>query len=104
MQGSRSSSKLLREPFRCRCPSQGCTTFTTRPPRPAEARRAISGLRPAFGRLEEIPAGKRKVVLAFVKNPTAYNTTLREVLRRPGLKHVLAAHSNTVVDGDDFAW
>ncbi len=44
------------------------------------------------------------MVLAFVKNPTAYNTTLFEVLRRPGLKHVLAAHSNTVVDGEDFAW
>src|SRR5262249_24870823 len=57
------------------------------PPEPAEARRAISGLRPAFGRLEEIQAGERKVVLAFVKNPTAYNTTLREVLRRPGRKH-----------------
>jgi lipid II isoglutaminyl synthase (glutamine-hydrolysing) len=43
-------------------------------------------------------------MLAFVKNPTSYNTTLREVLQRPGRKHVLAAHSNTVVDGEDFAW
>jgi len=75
-----------------------------RPLEPAEARRAMAGLRPAFGRLEEIPAGERQVVLAFVKNPTAYNATLREVLRRPGRKHVLAAHSNTVVDGEDFAW
>jgi UDP-N-acetylmuramyl tripeptide synthase len=75
-----------------------------RPPEPAGARRAICGLRPAFGRLEEIQAGERKVVLSFVKNPTAYNTTLREVVRRPGRKHVLAAHSNTVVDGEDFAW
>jgi lipid II isoglutaminyl synthase (glutamine-hydrolysing) len=75
-----------------------------RPLEPAEARRAMAGLRPAFGRLEEIQAGERKVVLAFVKNPTAYNATLREVLRRAGPKHVLAAHSNTVVDGEDFAW
>ena len=82
----------------------GLLASVQRPPEPAEARRAISGLRPAFGRLEEIPAGERKVVLAFVKNPTAYNTTLCEVLRRPGPKHVLAAHSNTVVDGEDFAW
>ena len=44
------------------------------------------------------------MVLSFVKNPTAYNATLREVLRRPGRKHVLAAHSSTVVDGEDFAW
>jgi lipid II isoglutaminyl synthase (glutamine-hydrolysing) len=71
---------------------------------PAEARRAMAGLRPAFGRLEEIRAGERQVTLAFVKNPTSYNATMREVLARPGRKHVLAAHSNTVVDGEDFAW
>jgi lipid II isoglutaminyl synthase (glutamine-hydrolysing) len=71
---------------------------------PAKTRHAMAGLRPAFGRLEEIRAGERQVVLAFVKNPTAYNATLREVLQRPGRKHVLAAHSNTVVDGEDFAW
>ncbi|HTS97129.1 MAG TPA: MurT ligase domain-containing protein [Streptosporangiaceae bacterium] len=75
-----------------------------RPLPPGEARDAMAGLRPAFGRLEEIQAGDRRVVLAFVKNPTAYNATLREVLARPGRKHVLAAHSNTVVDGEDFAW
>jgi lipid II isoglutaminyl synthase (glutamine-hydrolysing) len=75
-----------------------------RPLEPEETRRAMASLRPAFGRLEQIRAGDRQVVLAFVKNPTAYNATLREVLRRPGRKHVLAAHSNTVVDGEDFAW
>lgn len=82
----------------------GAMASPQRPLEPAETRHALSGLRPAFGRLEEIRAGDRTVVLAFVKNPTAYNTTLREVLRRPGPKHVLAAHSNTVVDGEDFAW
>jgi lipid II isoglutaminyl synthase (glutamine-hydrolysing) len=75
-----------------------------RPLDPAEAQHAMSGLRPAFGRLEEIQAGERQVMLAFVKNPTSYNATMREVLQRPGRKHVLAAHSNTVVDGEDFAW
>jgi UDP-N-acetylmuramyl tripeptide synthase len=75
-----------------------------RPPEPAATASAMAGLRPAFGRLEEIQAGERRVVLAFVKNPTSYNATLREVLQRPGRKHVLAAHSNTVVDGEDFAW
>jgi UDP-N-acetylmuramyl tripeptide synthase len=75
-----------------------------RPLDPAAARRALARLRPAFGRLEEIRAGKQEVVLAFVKNPTSYNATLREVLRRPGRKHILSAHSNTAVDGEDFAW
>jgi UDP-N-acetylmuramyl tripeptide synthase len=71
---------------------------------PASARSALAGLRPAFGRLEEIQADGRKVVLSFVKNPTSYNATLRQILGRPGPKHVLAAHSNTVTDGEDFAW
>jgi UDP-N-acetylmuramyl tripeptide synthase len=80
------------------------TLSLPRPLEPAKARQAFAGIRPAFGRLEEIQAGDRRVMLAFVKNPTSYNTTLREVLQRPGRKHVLAAHSNTVVDGEDFAW
>jgi UDP-N-acetylmuramyl tripeptide synthase len=71
---------------------------------PPTARCALAGLRPAFGRLEEIKADGRLVVLSFVKNPTSYNATLRLILQRPGRKHVLAAHSNTVVDGEDFAW
>jgi UDP-N-acetylmuramyl tripeptide synthase len=83
-----------------------CATALSLPRRleAAQARPAMAGLRPAFGRLEEIKAGERQVMLAFVKNPTSYNTTMREVLLRPGRKHVLAAHSNTVVDGEDFAW
>jgi UDP-N-acetylmuramyl tripeptide synthase len=71
---------------------------------PGSARDALGGLRPAFGRLEEIRAGDRSSVLSFVKNPTSYNVTLRQILQRPGRKHVLAAHSNTAVDGEDFAW
>jgi UDP-N-acetylmuramyl tripeptide synthase len=75
-----------------------------RPLEPAKMQRALAGLRPAFGRLEEVQAGEQSVMLAFVKNPTSYSTTMRQVLQRPGRKHVLAAHSNTVVDGEDFAW
>jgi lipid II isoglutaminyl synthase (glutamine-hydrolysing) len=71
---------------------------------PGSARHALANLRPAFGRLEEIKANGRLVVLSFVKNPASYNATLRLILQRPGRKHVLAAHSNTVVDGEDFAW
>jgi len=75
-----------------------------RPQDPERAEHAMAGLRPAFGRMEQIRAGDRHVVLSFVKNPTAYNATLREVLKRPGGKHVLAAHSNTDIDGEDFSW
>ena len=68
------------------------------------AARALSALRPAFGRLEEIRAGDRTIVLAFVKNPISYNATLRAIAQSDVEKHVLAVHSNTTVDGEDFSW
>ncbi len=68
------------------------------------AEQAFSSLRPAFGRLEPITAGDRQIVLAFVKNPTSYNTTLRTLLQEPGQKHILSAHSHAETDGQDFAW
>jgi UDP-N-acetylmuramyl tripeptide synthase len=71
---------------------------------PAGLASAFATLRPAFGRLEEIRAGDKQIVLAFVKNPISYNTTLRTILQHPGRKHLLSAHSNAVTDGEDFAW
>ena len=65
---------------------------------------AMATLRPAFGRLETIQTGDKQIVLAFVKNPISYNTTLRTILQRPGKKHILSAHSNALTDGEDFAW
>jgi UDP-N-acetylmuramyl tripeptide synthase len=78
--------------------------FATEALEPGSARSALASLRPAFGRLEEVKADGRLAVLSFVKNPASYNATLRLILQRPGRKHLLAAHSNTVVDGEDFAW
>jgi UDP-N-acetylmuramyl tripeptide synthase len=72
--------------------------------RPESAHAALDSLRPAFGRLEEIKADDHRAILSFVKNPTSYNATLRLILEQPGPKHLLAAHSNTSVDGEDFAW
>ncbi len=68
------------------------------------ASNGLATIKPAFGRLEPIQAGDQTVYLSFVKNPTSYNTILRTIRDWPGQKHVLAAASNTVVDGEDFAW
>ncbi|MGH2487253.1 MAG: DUF1727 domain-containing protein, partial [Ktedonobacterales bacterium] len=65
---------------------------------------ALAAMHPAFGRLESITAGDRQIVLAFVKNPISYNTTLRTIMQRPGGKRILSAHSNAETDGEDFAW
>jgi UDP-N-acetylmuramyl tripeptide synthase len=65
---------------------------------------ALSNMRTAFGRLEKIQAGDRTIYLAFVKNPTSFNLVLRLIAQHPGEKHLLVVASNTVVDGEDFAW
>ena len=65
---------------------------------------ALNGLRPAFGRLEKIQAEDKTIYLTFVKNPTSFNLMLRLIAQHPGQKHFLLAASNTVVDGEDFAW
>ena len=66
---------------------------------------ALAGIRPAFGRIESIdlPDG-RQVVLAFCKNPTSFNTTLRALATEGEPRRLLIAVSNTLVDGEDFAW
>jgi UDP-N-acetylmuramyl tripeptide synthase len=66
---------------------------------------SLAAIRPAFGRIESIalPDG-RSVVLAFSKNPTSFNTTLRALGTEGEPRHLLIALSNTVVDGEDFAW
>jgi UDP-N-acetylmuramyl tripeptide synthase len=66
---------------------------------------SLAGIRPAFGRIETIglPDG-RSVVLAFSKNPTSFNTTFRALASEGEPRHLLVAASNTLVDGEDFAW
>lgn len=70
----------------------------------AKASAAIASMRPAFGRLEKIQAGDQTIYLAFVKNPTSFNLMLRLIKQHTAEKHALMVMSNTVVDGEDFAW
>jgi lipid II isoglutaminyl synthase (glutamine-hydrolysing) len=66
---------------------------------------ALAGIRPAFGRIETIPLPDgRSVVVAFSKNPTSFNTTFRALETEGEPRHLLVALSNTLVDGEDFAW
>lgn len=65
---------------------------------------ALATVGPAFGRLERIVAGDRRIVLGFAKNPTSFNTTLRALATEGLPRQLLVAASNTLVDGEDFAW
>jgi UDP-N-acetylmuramyl tripeptide synthase len=65
---------------------------------------SMASVGPAFGRLEKIDAGGKTVILAFAKNPTSYNTTLRALATEDEPRQLLIAASNTLVDGEDFGW
>jgi lipid II isoglutaminyl synthase (glutamine-hydrolysing) len=65
---------------------------------------SLASVGPAFGRLEKIEAEGRTIVLAFAKNPTSYNTTLRALATEGEPRQLLIAASNTLVDGEDFGW
>jgi len=65
---------------------------------------SLARIGPAFGRLEQIQAEGRRVVLAFAKNPTSFNTTLQTLVGGGEPRHLLVAVSNTPVDGEDFGW
>jgi lipid II isoglutaminyl synthase (glutamine-hydrolysing) len=65
---------------------------------------SLASVGPAFGRLEKIDADGRSIVLAFAKNPTSYNTTLRALATENEPRQLLIAASNTLVDGEDFGW
>lgn len=68
------------------------------------AAQSLKGVRTAFGRLEQIDADGRHIVLAFAKNPTSFNVTLKTLAAVGEPRHLLAAISNTLVDGEDFGW
>ena len=65
---------------------------------------SLESVGPAFGRLEKIEADGRTIILAFAKNPTSYNTTLRALATEDEPRQLLIAASNTLVDGEDFGW
>jgi UDP-N-acetylmuramyl tripeptide synthase len=68
------------------------------------AAESLAEVGPAFGRLEKIDADGKTIILAFAKNPTSYNTTLRALATEDEPHQLLIAASNTVVDGEDFGW
>src|SRR6478736_1836957 len=65
---------------------------------------SLASVQPAFGRMEHVHAGGRDIVVAFAKNPTSFNTTLRTLDQAGEPRYLLTAFSNTLVDGEDFGW
>jgi lipid II isoglutaminyl synthase (glutamine-hydrolysing) len=71
---------------------------------PTHAAESLAAAGPAFGRLEQIAGAGPRIILGFAKNPTSFNTNLRTLASEGEPRHLLVAASNTLVDGEDFAW
>jgi UDP-N-acetylmuramyl tripeptide synthase len=70
---------------------------------PAAAVRGLDGATPAFGRLEVIRIGAKRLVLMLVKNPASFSETQRIAARmRPDV--ALIALNDGAADGRDVSW
>ena len=75
---------------------------------PATIQRGLSRFRAAFGRLERVTAGDKRLLLALVKNPVGFNEVLR-MLFPPGApaeapRHLLILINDLTADGRDVSW
>ncbi len=70
---------------------------------PAAAIGALDGATPAFGRLEEAWIGRRRIVMALVKNPSSMTESL-EVAAALAPDGVLLGLSDEPADGRDISW
>jgi UDP-N-acetylmuramyl tripeptide synthase len=70
---------------------------------PMAAIRALDGATPAFGRLEELSVGTRRIVLALAKNPASLTESAHAAAsRQPDA--VLLGLSDESADGRDVSW
>jgi UDP-N-acetylmuramyl tripeptide synthase len=58
---------------------------------------------PAFGRIERVSAGDKKILITLVKNPTGFNEVLR-MLEGAQDEHLLLALNDLLADGTDVSW
>jgi lipid II isoglutaminyl synthase (glutamine-hydrolysing) len=65
---------------------------------------SLATVHSAFGRMQRIDADGRELVLAFAKNPTSFNATLRTLRAADEPRYLLTSFSNTLIDGEDFGW
>lgn len=71
---------------------------------PPTAVQAIAAFKPAFGRLEVIEAGGRRLRLVLVKNPAGFNAAIASLLEQGGTHRILAALNDRDADGRDVSW
>ncbi|MBI3522426.1 MAG: DUF1727 domain-containing protein [Chloroflexi bacterium] len=70
----------------------------------ADAAAALASFKPAFGRLERVPAEGRTLRLVLVKNPAGFNAAIGALTETGRHPRLLAALSDLDADGRDVSW
>ncbi|MBA3262811.1 MAG: DUF1727 domain-containing protein [Thermoleophilaceae bacterium] len=65
---------------------------------------ALEGFSGAFGRVETIPIGGRRVSILLVKNPAGANEVLRTLTLEAGRLDLWLALNDRIADGRDVSW
>lgn len=66
--------------------------------------RAIENVRPAFGRMEKIPIGKKEICLLLVKNPVGLERALAFVSQASDASGMYLLLNSNDADGKDVSW
>ncbi|MFI5284048.1 MAG: MurT ligase domain-containing protein [Candidatus Dormibacterales bacterium] len=72
--------------------------------RPSAVTEAIAQMHSAFGRMETLEVGGRKVSLEMAKNPSGFNQVFEVALKEKGNLHLLLALNNNPQDSRDVSW
>ncbi len=70
----------------------------------ATTRAALTGFRPAFGRLERVDVDGRILHLMLAKNPAGFNEVLRASRTLGGGRRFVVAVNDRIADGRDISW
>lgn len=71
---------------------------------PATVQRCVEGLSSAFGRMESISIGDKRILLALVKNPVGFTEVIRTLTRGEQMQTLLLCLNDRPADGQDVSW
>jgi UDP-N-acetylmuramyl tripeptide synthase len=71
---------------------------------PAYMGERLARAAPAFGRLERIEVGGRRLTLLLAKNPAGFNAALSAAVELAGARCLMLALNDRIADGRDVSW
>lgn len=72
--------------------------------KPEVIKRAIARTAAAFGRVEHVAVGNKRIFIGLIKNPTGANELIHTLSLDPGKKDFLVLINDNFADGTDVSW